>query len=199
MLYFKWILRVKLRNERGIKLTAAVYFPLKCHVKCVEGPENGVRKQDFSSSFSSSSTSSSWQWLLHCSPCSSCPHRDQIEDVEVKCSSCCTVFPHPDVGTEPKILHCTSKSYSAAAGLLLQWLGAFSQHFFLGRRPETLSLGRKSCRDHLAPKLEKGLGLQPCPCAWCYPEPRNSRFLLAPNGLYFFPEFREDTPLSTSE
>lgn len=118
MLYFKWILRVKLRNERGIKLTAAVYFPLKCHVKCVEGPENGVRKQDFSSS-SSSSTSSSWQWLLYCSPCSSCPHRDQIEDVEVKCSSCCTVFPHPDVGTEPKILHCTSKSYSAAAGLLL--------------------------------------------------------------------------------
>lgn len=33
MLYTKWILRVKLRNERGIKLIAAAYFPLKCHVK----------------------------------------------------------------------------------------------------------------------------------------------------------------------
>lgn len=66
---FKWILRVKSRNERGIKLTAAAYFPLKCHVKCMKGPGSGVNKTDFSSS-------SLWSWLLHGSPsCSLCPHR----------------------------------------------------------------------------------------------------------------------------
>lgn len=102
MLNFKWILRVKLRNERGIKLPAAAYFPLKCHMKWVKCPENGKSKWDFSSS--------SWLSLLHHSPCSLCPHRDQIEDVEVKCSSCCAVFLHPDVGTEPRISHCTNKS-----------------------------------------------------------------------------------------
>lgn len=98
---------------------------------------------------------------------------------------------------QPKILHCTSKQSSCRTLVLV--VGVFSQHFFLGRRPETLSLGGNSCRDNLAPKLEKGLGLQLCPCAWCYPEPRNSRFLLAPNGLFFFSEFREDTPLPASE
>lgn len=114
MLYFKWILSVKLRNERGIKLTVAVYFPAEYHVECVKGPEMEVSKEDFSSF--------SWLWFLHHSPsCFLCPHRGQIEDVEVKCSSCCTVFPHPDVGTEPKILHCTSKSYTAGAGSLLWW------------------------------------------------------------------------------
>lgn len=127
-----------------------------------------------------------------------CAHIEvQIEDGDVKCRGCCTVFPHPDVGTEPKILHCTSKQSSCRTLALV--VGVFSQHFFLGRRPETLSLGGNSCRDNLAPKLEKGLGLQLCPCAQCYPEPRNSRFLLAPNGLFFSSEFREDTPLPASE
>lgn len=92
-----------------------------------------------------------------------------------------------------QILHCSCRTLPLV-------VGAFFQHFFLGRRPEDLSLRRKSWRDNApAPKLEKGLGLKLCLCAWCYPEPRNSRFLLAPNGLFFSPEFREDTPLPASE
>lgn len=47
MLYFKWILSVRLRNERGIKLTAAVYFPPEYQVECVKGPENGSEQVRF--------------------------------------------------------------------------------------------------------------------------------------------------------
>lgn len=47
MLYFKWILSVKLRNERDIKLTVAVYFPAEYHVECVKGPENGREQGRF--------------------------------------------------------------------------------------------------------------------------------------------------------
>lgn len=100
-------------------------------------------------------------------------------------------------GTEPKILHCTSKSYTAGAGSLLWWWVPSPSISAL--EGDLRILGRKSCRANLAPKLEEGLGLQLCPCGWCYPESRNIRFLLAPRGLYFSPELREDTPLPASE
>lgn len=191
---FKCILRVNLSTEGGIKLTAATYFPLKCNVTCMKGPGSGASKNDFLLLLLLL-----FLLILLLLPVASArsiallpapygPVEIKIQDVEVKCSSCCIVVPHTDAGTEPKVSHCASKCCSCRT--LAQVVDAFSQHFFLGRRPDTLTLGWNTCSTNLAPKLEKGLGLQLCPCAWRYLEPRNQHIPTSSKWPVSLPQFQ---------
>lgn len=147
---FKWFLRVNSRNEEGIKLTVAEYFPLKWHVKCTKGPWNEVSKNDVLLPAVAAACSTA----LLPAPCSYV--EIQVQGVKLKCSSRCLVVPRTDAGAEPKRLYYTRKRCSCR--MLTHKVNVSSRHFCLGGRPETLALCWNSCGANLVPKLEQGLG-----------------------------------------